>query len=171
MKHTVKNYFYSLKLVIRHYPVSFFSDLLLDIIQRITIFFSFTYLLRYVVNGIQDHKSVADIMTYVIVMLAANVAFVIVNSAYTRRVKPILDKKGDARLKRAVFRRSLEADYANFDAPDAYESFSRVLSNSAEALECAKNAVQEMFSFALSFSLNVWLILTSQSAEYPRRRW
>ena len=160
MKHTVKNYFYSLKLVIRHYPVSFFSDLLLDIIQRITIFFSFTYLLRYVVNGIQDHKSVADIMTYVIVMLAVNVAFVIVNSTYTRRFKPILDKKGDARLKRAVFRRSLEADYANFDDPDAYESFSRVLSNSAEALECAKNAVQEMFSFALSFSLNVWLILT-----------
>ena len=79
---TIKNYLYALKLAGKLYSFKFTANLLLDVVQRAIVFFSFTYLLRYIVNGIQNKTPAINLIVYVLTMLILNIVFAIINEAY-----------------------------------------------------------------------------------------
>lgn len=159
-KDTIKNYLYALKLAGKLYLFKFTVNLLLDVVQRAIVFFSFTYLLRYIVNGIQNKTPALNLIVYVLTMLILNIVFAIINEAYSSILEPIIERKSSARLTKEIYIKSLEADYANFENVESYEKYNRVLSNSVGALNDAMASVREAVGLAISLALNIWLVLS-----------
>lgn len=157
---TQKNFLYALELMLRIYPLQFAFRLLSNGISAALSFFSNAYLLRFVVNGLQEKMPIWHILQYVFLMLALRVLFGTLREVCSNRILPIADRKSAVKLNRKIYRRSLEIDYASYENPRAYELYNRAVTNGCTAAHSAMDSVLTAVTSAVELSLNGWLLFT-----------
>ena len=100
------------------------------------VFFSTEYMLRYVVNGIQEKKSFEAIMTYLLCILFLNVfVFGIFSNVYKNIFDPWLSRRLDVYVNKLIFKKSLEVDLAALKIPNIMKNAAKQWGISGHALK------------------------------------
>ena len=80
---------------IRYTPEKFFCELILRILDTVTIFLSFTYILKVVVDGLTEQRPIKELILYVVVTFGLLIVVRVLGNSYWNCILPILDKVGE----------------------------------------------------------------------------
>ncbi len=130
----LKNLGYSTKLIVTVYPEFFACRLFWMLTSRLLNFFSGTYMLRYVVNGVQEGKSLQDILQYMLIVFALNIVYCIFEQLTASFAYPIFQTRGEARINKRIYRKAAESDISNYDDPEAYELYNKAISSGKDSV-------------------------------------
>ena len=157
--HTVKNFFMAFRLTLKIYPEKLILSLIADPLRTVQQFFLYTYLLNYVVNGLQLGKPISNLLTYVAVMSVIGIVIDILIKLYYQYLMVIINKRSEIRINKIMFRRFVDSDLANYEDPTMYDLFGRVLSGGVGSIDWVTDAVPWLLSMITQFSLSSWLVL------------
>ena len=153
LSHILRNYFYAAKLMLKYYPLKFVFQLFFWTSTNILNIFSYTYLLRFVVNGLQSGERMELIFRYVLILLVSGSVVDCLRSVYDNIVLPIIDRKSQQRLDLEIFRRSLELDLENYENPEAFELYERAVTSGAGAIQAVIGSIGGFVSQLTHLSL------------------
>ena len=154
----IKNYLYATKMMLKFYPLKFCLQMIFWILANFLNFFSHTYMLRYVVNGLQEGKSVRVILSYVFFMLVINIVIDSIRAVYNNIFLPIIDCKCERRLKMELYKRSIQVDLKNYENPEDFDRFERAMSSGAGAIHNVIGSIGGAISTLISISLDSWIL-------------
>lgn len=154
----IKNYCYAAKLMLKIYPSKFICQMFFWISANLLNFFSHTYMLRYVVNGVQEGKSIKLILSYVFFMIIINLVIDSARAVYDNILSPIIDLRCERRLNLEIYRRSLEIDLENYENPAAFEMYDRAVSNGAGAISDVIGCIGSVTATLLGVSMEAYLL-------------
>ena len=155
----IKNFGFATKLMLKIYPLKFVFQILLMISTDFIYFFSNSYMLRFVVNGMQEGRSFSSTFIYLLFMIFLNLTIDGILSAVYDVFLPIIDCKSEKRLNLLIYRHSLELDLENYENPEAFDLYDRAVSNGAGAIADAVVCIEYMISTLLNISLNAYLLI------------
>lgn len=144
--------------MLKIYPLKFFCQMFFWVSANLLNFFSHTYMLRYIVNGLQEGKKIHIIFTYVFFMLAINIVIDSVRAVYDNIALPVIDRRCEQRLNQMIYRRSIKIDLANYENPESFETYDRATSTGAEAIQDVIGTVGSAVVTILSVSLESWML-------------
>ena len=156
----VKNYQYAVREVFRIYPIQFFATLLFSILDAVFAFFTYTYLLRIVVNGIQSGLNIYTLSTIVIETMVVYLIYRFVKHCYDVVLAPIINIKSNCKLKKKLYKKSLELDISCYENPESYELYNRAVSSGAKAIREALLSISNTFALLIKLALTSWMIFT-----------
>ncbi len=159
LKEILQNNLYVLKIIAKGSPIKLVHAVLSTFVESLLAFFSVEYMLRYVVNGIQEGKSYEAIMTYLLCILFLNVfVFGIFNSVYYNLFDPWISRKLDVHINKILFKKSLEVDLASFENPKYYEEASRAMGNAWTCFGKVFSGITGIIGFTVQMTSNIVLL-------------
>lgn len=154
------NYVYSLKLSAKGSPGRFIYSFLFTFVQSLLGFFSTEYMLRFVVNGIQEDRSYKSIALYLIMIMLMNVfVFGVIEQVYNNLIEPRWSRSLNVYINKLIYRKSVEVDIENYENPDFYAKYNKAIGNSAICIEWTLWTVRTSISFIVQLSANTVLLL------------
>ena len=154
------NYTYSLKLSAKGSPGRFIYSFLFTFIQSILGFFSTEYMLRFVVNGIQEERSYKSIVLYLIMIMLMNVfVFGVIEQIYNNLIEPRWSRSLNVYVNKLIYRKSVEVDIENYENPEFYAKYNKAIGNSAICIEWTLWTVRSTISFIVQLFANTVLLI------------
>lgn len=154
----LSNFGYAFRMMLKLYPQKFFFTLFFWLFGGLINFFSYTYMLRYIVNGLQEGKKVSLLLGYVLFMMVINILMEAFRQIYDCLIGCIIDRKCSVRLMKTLYKKSIEMDISNYENPTAYDLYNRAISNGTGAINGAMYFVGNTLSMILDLSLSSWLV-------------
>ena len=93
MKEAFKFFGYALKLSLKIYPETFFASLLINIFSPVINFFSYAYMLRYLINGLYNENNIRSLIGYIVLVLVINIIYDIIMELHNNYFAPIINIK------------------------------------------------------------------------------
>ena len=141
------------------YQEKFVIDMLHNVLVNNISFLSFTYILRFVVNGLQVGKPVSYLIAYVIGMMVLQVLISSVSIVCDNYFAPIFHKKSEARMNVITNKKSLESDIANYEEPHMYALYGRALSGGVGSIEKVATSITHITGMIINLALSSFLIV------------
>ena len=154
------NLFRALFMGIRYHPEKFFSELVLRVLDTVISFFSFTYMLKVIVDGLMEQRPISELIVYVSVMLGLYLVISVLRDVYWGCIHTVLDKVGERRINSIIYRRALTSDIANYEDPSMYALFGRAVSGGVGSIEWARYWFIGTVCMIVNLGLSSWLALT-----------
>ena len=145
---------------IRYNPEKFFCELILRILDTVANFFSFTYILKVVVDGLTEQRPIKELILYVVITFGLLIVVRVLLISYWNCILPILDKVGERRMNAIIYNRALTSDIANYEDPSMYALFGRAVSGGVGSTEWARYWLNSTIGMMLSLGLSSWLALS-----------
>ena len=158
-RQVLSNFTYAFYLMIKIYPLKFVMQSSLTILGSVCNFFLFTYMIRFLINGIQSEKKFSVLLMHISVILIFVVLFFVLKRIYDTLIDPIISKKCDAKFNKTLFEKSMNSDISDFEDPSSYDLFTRAVTNGTGAVNATLNFVNEALDSALKLFLTSWLFL------------
>lgn len=157
-KRTIENNLYLLRLI--HDAVPGFVLLRIAVAAIVTLadFLSGTYLLRFAINGV-GKLGFGEIVAALLLFLAAILLSQFIGDFAKHKLFPPMQNKLTKSLNRIVYEKAARVDLECYENPDYFNKLSRAVG------ECSTNAnniltsLTTVISVAVSFSLNLFLVL------------
>lgn len=156
----LQNYRMAFRMMRQIYPEKFVINLILTVFNSVISFFTYTYILSYVVNGLQLGKPISALITYVLCMMVLQIAISSVNIVCRNYVFPIIDKKSERRISYMINKKSVESDISNYEDPNMYALYGRAISVGAGSIEYVMWQIINIVSMILNLGLSSFLVLT-----------
>ena len=166
-KKTVSNNLFALKAIWSASKVYMIITLGMSAASALLGFFSETYLLRVIVNGVQSGKNIDDIIKYIVVLGIITIVFYASYNAYGRMISPKLSRRIAANIEKQLFRQSASVELACYETPEFYDKYVRAMDEAYHRMMNVMWALGALISkfVALSadslllFIIDPWLIL------------
>ncbi|MEE0835707.1 MAG: ABC transporter ATP-binding protein [Clostridia bacterium] len=158
--HMLSNYCAAFKLMLKLFPEKFAGTLFLTIFGNVINFFSFTYILSFVVNGLQIGRRISVLMTYVVGMMTLQIIISTFENVFSTYILPILDQKCSLRVNRMLYKKSVESDISNYESPEMYALFGRAVSGGVGSIEWVFWSISNIVGMIINLGLSSWLTLT-----------
>lgn len=155
-----QNFRMAFRMMLKIYPEKFIMDVFLTVFSNVINFFSFTYILRFVVNGLQIGRSVSVLIAYVIGMMILQILISSISIVCNSYFYPIFNKKSELRINRIINKKSLESDIANYEDPSMYVLYGRVLSGGVSSIEKVVTSVTHITGMIINLGLSSFLIVS-----------
>lgn len=155
----LRGFGYALRLTWRLYPQKLTATIILTVLKGVIGFFSLQYMLRYVINGAESGVPFASLLAFMLWLLAANVVFKCVDAAYTALLKPVLTRRGSARLDRQIMQKLVRLDLKDYEDPAAYDLTMRAASMGKACADGVMDVVSESLSALVQLTLSVILLI------------
>lgn len=152
------SFVYSVKQAVKYFRGVLVCNAILTVCGNLIVFFSNAYMLRYIVNGVQTGKSIIALLAYTAVVIALRVIYELIHKYFINVWLPIANKRGEARLRKSLYQKAVEADLVNYEMPDSYALFDRVLSNTQVSMDQTLGLLISWISVIMSISLSSWLV-------------
>ena len=149
---------YSVKQAAKYFRGVLVCNAILTVCGNLIVFFSNAYMLRYIVNGVQTGKSVTALLAYTAVVITLRVIYELIHKYFINVWLPIANKRGEVRLRKSLYQKAVEADLVNYEMPDSYALFDRVLSNTQVSMDQTLGLLISWISVIMSISLSSWLV-------------
>ena len=159
IRQVLSNFTYAFYLMIKIYPLKFVMQSSLTILGSVCNFFLFTYMIRFLINGIQSEKKFSVLLMHISVILIFVVLFFVLKRIYDTLIDPIISKKCDAKFNKTLFEKSMNSDISDFEDPSSYDLFTRAVTNGTGAVNATLNFVNEALDSTLKLFLTSWLFL------------
>ena len=159
MRNRLENFGYALQLTRRFYPQKLICTIVLTVLKGVISFFSLQYMLRYVINGATNGVPFRSLITFMLLMLGANILFKCIDAAYSTLVNPLISRLSEAKLEKQIMNKLLGIDIANYEDPEAYDLAMRAASMGQASVDGVLEVVSEMLAALVQLALSVFLII------------
>ena len=128
-RRVMANNFFVLKIIWKTAPLYLPTWYLWSIFATLLDFFSETYMLRYVVNGLQDGLPTRRIMGFIVLMIVLQIIHFILISVVRRFYYPRINQRIVARLEKMLFDKARQVEIACYEKPEFYDKYVRSMEN------------------------------------------
>lgn len=131
LRRTVANNLFMLKHLHRASPGRIAIEMGLWALEAIIGFFSWQYMLRYIVNGIEEGKGFYDLATLLIFMTVLNVALVFIQQIWYAVFSGFYYQKTAKYFQELVYKKAGSVDLACYENPEFYDKYMKALNETA----------------------------------------
>ena len=166
-KRNMSNIFFALRQVWEVSPSYFVIYYLMTLIYAPLDFLSGSYLIRLIVNGVEDKTPTSVILTFMIVIGVITVVINVVNSFYWNVVSPAQYRKIGASMQKKLFKKASEVELACYETPAFYDKYVKAMDEAYDRVMKVMGTIDNLIwrvvtllcnSF-LIFVIDPWLIL------------
>ena len=166
-KRSMSNIFFALRQVWEVSPSYFLMYYLMTFIYAPLDFLSGSYLIRLIVNGLEDKTPTSVILTFMIVIGAITLVINVINNFYWNIISPAQYRKIGASMQKKLFKKASEVELACYETPAFYDKYVKAMDEAYDRVMKVMGTVDNLIwrvvtllcnSF-LIFVIDPWLIL------------
>ncbi len=154
----IKNNFFMLKLVHKAAPGYIFIYLTNTALWATLDFISYSYMLRYVMNGIQNGLSFKKIAVFIIVLLGINITMQVWSRLWWNIISPRMSYKINAGVSKMIYRKSMSVELACYEDTAFYDKYVKATDAAGSKPYDVLNSFEMLIYSILNISLNTFMI-------------
>ena len=121
-------------------------------------FLTDSYLLRVIVDGIEESRDVYGIAVYILVVGVVSVAVNMISNYYWNVISPPLTRKISANLQKKLFRKASEVDLACYETPSFYDKYVKAFDETSSRIYKVLNTINNLVWRIISLLCNSFLL-------------
>ena len=164
LRRTFSNNVFMLKLLHKAAKGRIAIEIAVFAAESIVEFFSWQYLLRYVVNGIEEGKDIISLMPMVIGMCLLNIALIAVKCIWYEIYSGLFYQNAARYFQELVYRKAAKVELACYENPDFYDKYVKALNETTSRADGVATAVSMVVYQSISLMANAALMLTIDPA-------
>jgi len=153
-RRVVSNNFYMLKLLHKACPGRIGIEMSLWIMEAIIGFFSWQYMLRYVVNGIGKGKGFYELVPLIVGMCVLNLALVAVQNIWYMIYSGLFYQKTVCYFQKLVYRKAQDVELACYENPEFYDKYVKALNETGARADKVATSVSALAFASVRFIAN-----------------
>ena len=159
-RRTVSNNLFMLKLLHRASPGRIAIEMGLWGLEALVAFFSWQYMLRHIVNGIEEGRSFRDLALLLVAMTALNVVLVFVQQLWYQVFAGFYYQRTAKYFQELVYKKAASVDLACYENPDFYDKYMKALNETASRADQVASSCSMMVFDIVQFAANAALMFT-----------
>ena len=164
LRRTFSNNVFMLKLLHKAAKGRIAIEIAVFAAESIVEFFSWQYLLRYVVNGIEEGKDIISLMPMVIGMCLLNIALIAVKCIWYEIYSGLFYQNAARYFQELVYRKAAKVELACYENPDFYDKYVKALNETTSRADGVATSVSMVVYQSISLMANAALMLTIDPA-------
>ena len=117
-----------------------------------------TYVLRYVVNGLERGKDLGSIVRFVVILACVTCAFRLALSWFWMVISPKHKKKINMHIVRQLFKKSAEVELSCYENPAFYDQYVKAMEEATNRTLSVMYTLDSLIAKAVSLSANSFLL-------------
>lgn len=130
-RRTVSNNLFMLKLLHKASPGRIAIEMGLWALEAVIGFFSWQYMLRYIVNGIEEGKGFYDLAALLVAMTLLNVVLVFIQNLWYQVFSGFYYQRTAKYFQELVYRKAGSVDLSCYENPEFYDKYMKALNETA----------------------------------------
>ena len=159
-RRTVSNNLFMLKLLHRASPGRIAIEMGLWGLEALVAFFSWQYMHRHIVNGIEEGRSFRDLALLLVAMTALNVVLVFVQQLWYQVFAGFYYQRTAKYFQELVYKKAASVDLACYENPDFYDKYMKALNETASRADQVASSCSMMVFDIVQFAANAALMFT-----------
>ncbi|MBQ9747986.1 MAG: ABC transporter ATP-binding protein [Clostridia bacterium] len=157
-RRTVSNNLFMLRLLHRASPGRLAIEMGLWGLEAIIGFFSWQYMLRYIVNGIEEGKGFYDLAALLVAMTALNVVLVLIQQVWYQIFSGYYYQTTAKYFQELVYKKARDVDLACYENPDFYDKYMKALNETASRADGVASSCSMLIFDIVQFVANGTLL-------------
>ncbi len=157
-KKTVANNLFALKAIVEASPLYFIVYLGSSVVDGVLAFLSEAYLLRKVVNGVENGEDMRSILTYVVILGAVMILSNQALNWFWNVKSPAMQRKIAASIEGRLFRQSARVELACYETPSFYDRYVRALDEAYYRIQRVLASLDRLLYRVIGLSANSLLL-------------
>ena len=153
-RRTVSNNLFMLKLLHKASPGRIAIEMGLWVLEAIIGFFSWQYMLRHIVNGIEEGRDFYDLAGLLIIMTVLNVVLVFVQYLWYQIFSGLYYQKTAKYFQELVYKKAASVDLACYENPEFYDKYMKALNETATRADGVASSCSMIVFEIVRFSAN-----------------
>lgn len=158
-RRTLSNNIFILKLLHKASPGRLAIEMCVFAAESIIDFFSWQYMLRYVVNGIGEGKDINSLLPIIIVVCLLNVVLVILKCIWYEIYAGLFYQNTTQRFQEMVYRKAAKVELSCYENPDFYDKYVKALNETASRADKVANSCAMIVGMIIRFFAGGALLL------------
>ena len=158
LKRTVSNNIFALKVIFTASPLYLLVYLGSSFVYGIIGFLEEGYLLRKIVNGIENGESITGLMLYIAVLGAVSVVCYTALTWFWNVVSPIKQRRVGAYIEKMLFRKSAQVELACYENPAFYDKYVKAMDEAYDRIIKVMRTLDNLIARVISLSANSLLL-------------
>ena len=121
-------------------------------------FFSESYLIRMIVNGVESKTPTEKIIAYMIVMAVLSLSINIINSLYWNIFAPAQSRKIGATMQKKIFKKASEVELACYEKPSFFDKYVRAMDEAYGRVMQVMSTMDNLIWRVISLVCNSFLL-------------
>lgn len=157
-KRSASNIMFALRQVWEVSPAYFIVYYLMTLIYAPLDFLSGSYLIRLIVNGIENGTPRSTILTFMIVIGIVTVVINVINSLYWNVFSPAQYRKIGASMQKKLFKKAAEVELACYETPSFYDKYVKAMDESYDRVMKVMGTIDNLIWRVVTLLCNSFLI-------------
>ena len=153
-RRTVSNNLFMLKLLHQASPGRIAIEMGIWVLEAIIGFFSWQYMLRHIVNGIEEGRDFYDLAGLLIIMTVLNVVLVFVQYLWYQIFSGLYYQKTAKYFQELVYKKAASVDLACYENPEFYDKYMKALNETATRADGVASSCSMIVFEIVRFSAN-----------------
>ena len=153
----IKDFVYAYKMMLGIYTAKCVGRKIMTVINSVSIFVIYTYLIRYIINAVEGDRETEEIVWHVCLIVAAVIAFAVIKQIYDTVIDPVLGQMGENKFRRKVYEKAMSLDLADFESSENYDIYTHAMTNGMSAVRKTLDFDNKILDSIITFALTVGL--------------
>lgn len=159
IRRIVSNNIFMLRMAHRSVPGLLGSEIIFAVLGAVTSFLTYTYMLRYALNGIAEGKSFSSIAVFVLVCLATQLVLNWIQAFFYRKIYPVKICKLTNDIRKVVYEKAAQVELGCYENPEYYDTFVKAIDECTSRAQTVMNSIVDIVYVITNFSANFGLLL------------
>ena len=158
LRRTIANNMFALRAIWAASPIYLAVYLGSSFVYGIIEFLSEGYLLRMIVNGIDEGKSVESIVLFVLILASISLVAFTALSWFWNVISPVKQRRVSAYIEKMLFRKAAEVELACYENPVFYDKYVRAMDEAYDRIMKVMRTLDSLISRLIALSANSILL-------------
>ena len=155
---TGANVWFALRQVWESSPGYFIVYYLMTFIYAPLNFFSDSYLLRLIVNGVEKETPASTIITYLLAISITSIVIQMVTNMYWNIISPAQNARIGANIQKKLFRKAAAVELACYESPAFYDKYVKAMKQAYERVMQVMSTVDNLIWGIITLLCNSFLL-------------
>lgn len=158
LRRSASNIRFALRQVWEVSPSYFFLYFFVTFIYAPLDFLTGSFLLRLIVNGIENGKPTGEILTFMAVICTVSLIIYTLNSYYWNVISPKKSRRIGASMQKKLFRKAASVDLACYETPAFYDKYVRAMDEAYDRVMKVMRTIDNLIWRVVSLLCNSFLL-------------
>lgn len=160
MRRVLSNNFFMLKLLHKASPGRLLIESALWAVEALIGFFSWEYMLRIIVNGIEMEKGFADLWPLIAGMSTLNIVLVIVQNIWYHIYYALYYQRTTAYFQKLVYQKAARMELSSYENPEFYDKYIKALNETGDRADKVASSISMLIFTTVSMTANGILLFS-----------
>ncbi len=159
IRRIISNNIFVLRMVHRSVPGLLACEIIFAVLEAVTSFLTYTYMLRYALNGIAEGKSFSSIAVFVLVCLAARLVLFWSQSFFYSKIYYVKNCQLTNDIRKVVYEKAAQVELGCYENSEYYDTYVKAIDECTSRAQAVMNSIVNIVYVITSFSANFGLLV------------